>query len=70
MLTVFKGNKMTPLKIHNCGSYALMEYFTCWKCVIFHAVTASCYFLNQILFDLKKNKKPKRLENSQLLRKT
>ena len=33
---------MTPLKIHNCGSYALMEYFTCWKCVIFHAVTASC----------------------------
>ena len=34
---------MTPLKIHNCGSYALMEYFTCWKCVIFHAVTASCF---------------------------
>ena len=36
-------NKMTPLKIHNCASYALMEYLTCWKCVIFHAVTASCY---------------------------
>ena len=31
---------MTPLKIHNGGSYALMEYLTCWKCVIFHAVTA------------------------------
>ena len=34
---------MTPLKIHNCASYALMEYLTCWKCVIFHAVTASCF---------------------------
>ena len=33
---------MTPLKIHNGGSYALVEYLTCWKCVIFHAVTASC----------------------------
>ena len=31
---------MTPLKIHNGGSYALMEYLTCWKCVIFQAVTA------------------------------
>ena len=36
---------MTPLKIHNCGSYALMEYLTCWKCVIFHAFTASCCYL-------------------------
>ena len=33
---------MAPLKIHNGGSYALMEYLTCWKCVIFHAVAASC----------------------------
>ena len=24
------------------GSFALMEYLTCWKCVIFHAFTASC----------------------------
>ena len=38
---------MTPLKIHNCASYALMEYLTCWKCVIFHAVTASCFICNQ-----------------------
>ena len=22
---------MIPLKIHNGGSYALMEYLTCWK---------------------------------------
>ena len=29
---------MTPLKIHNGGRYALMEYLTCWKCVVFHPV--------------------------------
>ena len=39
---------MTPLKIHNCASYALMEYLTCWKCVIFHAVTASCFSIKSI----------------------
>ena len=28
------------IKIHNGGSYELMEYLTCWKCQIFHAVMA------------------------------
>ena len=37
---------MTPLKIHNGGSHALMEYLTCWKCAIFHAVTPSCLYLD------------------------
>ena len=32
---------MAPLKIHNSGSYALVGYFTCWKCAIFHAIMAS-----------------------------
>ena len=36
---------MAPLKIHKCGSYALMEYLTCCNCVIFHAFTASCLYL-------------------------
>ena len=40
-----EGNKMAPLKIHNCGSYVLMEYLTCWNCVIFHAFAASCLYL-------------------------
>ena len=44
-MTVFKGNKMAPLKINNGGSYALMEYLTCWKCAIFQPVTASCLSL-------------------------
>ena len=39
---------MTPLKIHNGGSYALMEYLTCWKCVIFYAATASCYKFKEV----------------------
>ena len=36
---------MTPLKIHNGVSYALMEYLNCSKCVIFHAVTDYCYYI-------------------------
>ena len=36
---------MIPLKIHNGGSYVLMEYLTFWKCVIFHAVTAFLFSL-------------------------
>ena len=43
---IFKGSKMAPLKIHNGGSYALMEYLTCWKYATFNAVTSSCYIYN------------------------
>ena len=43
---------MTPLKIHNCGSYSLVEYLTCWKCVIFHAFTASCFCITLKCFFL------------------
>ena len=32
---------MAPLKIHIGGSYAFMEYLTCWKFAIFHAIMAS-----------------------------
>ena len=39
---------MTPLKIHNGGNYALMEYLICCKCEIFRAVTVSCLFLRWI----------------------
>ena len=48
---------MTPLKIHNGGSYALIEYLTCWKCAIFHAVTASCCLWIIIVY-VKCEKKP------------
>ena len=41
-----KELKVIPLKIHNGGSYGLMEYLTCWKCVIFHAVMAFLFIMN------------------------
>ena len=35
---------MTPLKIHD-GSYALIEYLTCWKYAIFHTVLRLLVFI-------------------------
>ena len=39
---------MIPLKIHNGGSYVLMEYLTYWEYVIFHAVTAFLLYFKKV----------------------
>ena len=52
---------MIPLKIHNGGSYGLMEFFTCWKCVIFHAVTAFLFVFKKEMYSIK----PKMFEQTE-----
>ena len=45
---------MTPLKIHNGGSYALMDYLTCWKCVILVQYCNARQFLKELSENQKK----------------
>ena len=39
---LLKAIRMAPLKIQNGGNYELLEYLTCRKFGVFHAITACC----------------------------